>query len=61
LIERSAKLQKQIYIELLKIIKPLEKADSFPDDMLEDTQGGQEPKLMKERKADMRHILGFLN
>jgi hypothetical protein len=28
LIERSAKLQKTIYIELLKLIKPLEKASA---------------------------------
>jgi len=29
LVERSAKLQKQIYIELLKLIKPLDKATDF--------------------------------
>jgi len=55
---------------LLKIIKPLEKQEpqqTFAPDSIdaefsedfENTTG--EAKPIKERKADMRHILGFLN
>ena len=78
LVERSAKLQKQIYIELLKLIKPLEQATNFlqRDNSLMDSlaqefnedyfiQNNREKtengKPVKERRADMRNILGFLN
>jgi hypothetical protein len=66
LIERSAKLQKQVYSELLRLIKPLEAhesmngfaPDSLEQELAEDANGQGKSK---ERKADMRHILGFLN
>ena len=88
IVERSGRLLKQIYIELLRIIKPLEKEQGLKNKSNRNLQGDLEhldspnpssneeeneeellanmserkrPGGLKEKRADMRHILGFLN
>ena len=88
IIERSGRLLKQIYIELLRIIKPLEKEQSQrtkskknyqadlehlespnpssneeenEEELLANATERKRAGGQKEKKADMRHILGFLN